>query len=67
MGSGGSACLYFGTWILESSPVGKWDHLNREKNKRQPTFIEEFWNAFQEAWRNICEDYLKSESLPKKF
>ena len=34
-----------------------WDHLDRERNKRQPT--KEVWDVLQEAWRTIPEDYLK--------
>ena len=36
-----------------------WDHLDRERNKRQPTSKEEFWDVLQKAWRTIPEDYLK--------
>ena len=36
-----------------------WDHLDRERNKRQPTSKEELWDVLQEAWRTIPEDYLK--------
>jgi len=36
-----------------------WDHLDREQNKRQPTFKEELWDVLQEAWITIPEDYLK--------
>ena len=35
-----------------------WDHLDRERNKRQPTCKEELWDVLQEAWRTIPEDYL---------
>ena len=35
-----------------------WDHVGRERNKRQPTSKEELWDALQEAWRTIPEDYL---------
>ena len=37
-----------------------WDHLDRERNTRQPTSKEELWNVFQVAWRTISEDYLKN-------
>jgi len=30
-----------------------WDHLYRERNKRQPTSKEELWDVLQEAWRTI--------------
>ena len=33
-----------------------WDHLDRERNKRQPTSKEELWDVLQEAWRTIPED-----------
>ena len=33
-----------------------WDHLDRERNKRQPTSKEELWD---EALRTIPEDDLK--------
>ena len=36
-----------------------WDHLNRERNKKQPTSKEELWDVPWEAWRTIPEDYLK--------
>jgi len=36
-----------------------WDHLDRERNKWQPTSKEELWDVLQEAWRAIPEDYLK--------
>ena len=36
-----------------------WDHLDRERNKRQPTSKEELWDVLQEAWRTIPEDSLK--------
>jgi len=36
-----------------------WNHLDRERNKRQPTSKEELWDVFHEAWRTIPEDYLK--------
>jgi len=36
-----------------------WDHLDRERKKRQPTSKEELWDVLQEAWRTIPEDYLK--------
>ena len=36
-----------------------WDHLDRERSKRQPTSKEELWDVLQEAWRTIPEDYLK--------
>jgi len=32
-----------------------WDHLDRERNKRQPTSKEELWDVLQEAWRTIPE------------
>ena len=32
-------------------------HLDRERNKRQPTSKEELWDVLQEAWRTIPEDY----------
>ena len=35
-----------------------WDHLDRERSKRQPTSKEELWDVLQEAWRTIPEDYL---------
>ena len=28
-----------------------WDHLDRERNKSQPTSEEELWDVLQEAWR----------------
>ena len=34
-----------------------WDHLVRERNKRQPISKEELWDVLQEAWRTIPEDY----------
>jgi len=37
-----------------------WDHVDRERNKRQPTSKEELWNVLQGAWRTIPEDYLKT-------
>ena len=45
-----------------------WDHLDRERNKMQPSSKEELWHVLQEAWRNIPADYLKKlqESLPKR-
>jgi len=45
-----------------------WDHLDRERNKRQPTSQKkELWNVIQEYWRTIPEDYLKNlqESLSR--
>ena len=36
-----------------------WDHLYRERNKRQPTSKEELWDVLQEAWRTIPEYSLK--------
>ena len=39
-----------------------WDHLDRERNKRQPT-SKELWNVLQEAWRTIPGDYLKKLNL----
>ena len=42
-----------------TSALSVWDHLDRERNKRQPTSKEEPWDVLQEAWRNIPEDYLK--------
>ena len=36
-----------------------WDHLDRKRNKRQPTSKEELWDVLQDAWRTIPEDYLK--------
>ena len=36
-----------------------WDHLGRERNKKQPTSKEELWDVLQEAWRTFPEDYLK--------
>jgi len=30
-----------------------WDHLDRERNKRQPTSKEELWDVLQEVWRTI--------------
>ena len=40
-----------------------WDHLDRERNKRQPTSKEELWDVLQEAWRTIPEDTLNKASL----
>lgn len=34
-----------------------WDHIESEKNRRQPTSKEELLSVFQEAWRVIPEDY----------
>jgi len=36
-----------------------WDHVDRERNRRQPTSKEELWDVLQEAWRTIPESYLK--------
>ena len=36
-----------------------WDHLDRERNKRQPTSKEELQDVLRETWRTIPEDYLK--------
>jgi len=45
-----------------------WDHLDRERNKRQPTSKEELWEVLKEAWYNIPEDYFRKlqDSLPKR-
>jgi len=44
-----------------------WDHVDRGRNKRQPTSKEELWDVLQEAWRTIPEDYFKKwqQSLSK--
>jgi len=36
-----------------------WDHLDKERSKRQPTSKEELRNVFQEACRSIADDYFK--------
>ena len=36
-----------------------WDHLDRERNKRQPASKEELWDVVQGAWRTIPEYDLK--------
>lgn len=45
-----------------------WEHLDREKNKKQPKSKEELWNVLQDAWNNMPQDYLRKlqESLPKR-
>ena len=40
-----------------------WDHLDRERNNRQPTSKEELWDVVQEAWRTVPEDYDKEACL----
>jgi len=40
-----------------------WDHLDRERNKRQPTSKEELWDFLQETWRTVLEDYDKKACL----
>lgn len=44
-----------------------WD-LDREQNKRRPTFKEELWEVCQEAWMTPPEDCIKKwqESQPKR-
>ena len=44
-----------------------WDHLDRERNKRQPKSKEELWEVLKEAWYNIPDDYFRKlhDSLPK--
>ena len=36
-----------------------WDHVDRERNKRQPTSKEDLWNVLQETQRTLPEEYLK--------
>jgi len=36
-----------------------WDHLGRERDKRQPTSKEELWDVLQETRITIPENYLK--------
>ena len=36
-----------------------WDHLDRERNKRQSKSKEELWEVLKEAWYNIPKDYLR--------
>ena len=45
-----------------------WDHLDRERNKRQPKSKKELWEVLKEAWYIIPEDYFRKpqNSLPKK-
>ena len=36
-----------------------WDHLDRERNKRQPKSKEELWEVLKKAWYNISENYFR--------
>ena len=36
-----------------------WDHLDRERSRKQPKSKEELWEVLKEAWYNIPEDYSK--------
>jgi len=45
-----------------------WNHLDRERNKRQKAAKEELWDVLQGAWRTIPEDDQKKlkESSSKR-
>ena len=45
-----------------------WDHLDRERNKRQPKSKEELWEVLIEAWYKYPRRLRKKTSgLPKRF
>lgn len=47
----------------------EWDHLKRERNKRQPKFKEQLWEVLKAAWYIISEDDFRKrqDGLPKRI
>jgi hypothetical protein len=40
-----------------------WDHLDREKNEKQPKSLDELWTILQNAWKNILLMFYKNYKI----